>query len=328
MKCLCCGKEILETSDIEEISNKWHNKCVKKFFGVNTFPNIDINDDVILKIANDAINKGLTVTGVQKKLSLYLLNDDKPRLTLINYPIGYILKPQTEEYKMLPECEYLVMNMARITKIRTVPFALIQINKENNSFAYITKRIDRINMPNNSRGDNIYKLAMEDFCQLEGRLTEDKYGGSYERCAKVIDKYSINKGLDVSDMFLRVVFSFVVGNSDMHLKNFSLIERKYESNEYILSEAYDMLPVNLVMPQDKDELALTLNGKKKNIRKNDFIKFGKNIGLNEKSINKMINKVITLKDSYINLCKESYLTDEMKTNFIKLISSRIERLYF
>lgn len=325
MKCLCCGKELLGSSSSEEIVNKWHNSCVKKFFGVTKFPEISIDDKILFEIAKDSVNKGLTIPGVQKKLSLYLKIDENPRLTIVNYPIGYILKPQTEEYKMLPECEYLVMQMAKVTKIKTVPFALIKLNKESDELAYITRRIDRVNVIN-GKEKGIYKLAMEDFCQLENRLTEDKYRGSYERCAKVIDKYSYSSGIDIADMFLRVVFSFVIGNSDMHLKNFSLIQKEYNTSNYILSEAYDMLPVNLVLPEDTDELALTLNGKNKKITRNDFIKFGLNIGLNEKSILKMINKIISLKDKYIELCIDSYLTDNMKNDFISLINNRVDRL--
>ena len=83
-------------------------------------------------------------------------------------------------------------------------------------------------------------LAMEDFCQLENRLTSDKYKGSYERCAKVVMNYSQNAGLDVADLFLRIVFSFAIGNSDMHLKNFSLIETAEGNSVYQLSDAYDM----------------------------------------------------------------------------------------
>jgi len=324
MKCLYCGKEI-NSSSIEEIQNKWHDICIKRFFGVKKLPDIDVNEEKLFQIAIENSNKGLTVPGVQKKLSLYLINDQSPRLTAVNYPNGYILKPQTKEYELLPECEYLVMQMANATKIKTVPFALIEINKETKELAYITKRIDRINLKSNLKTNIniINKLAMEDFCQLDNKLTEDKYKGSYERCSKIIDKYSSNEGLDNADLFLRIVFSFAVGNSDMHLKNFSLIETSFDSNQYHLSDAYDMLPVNVIMPNDKEELALTLNGKNRNLRRNDFIKFGEHIGLNIKSIEKMLDKIISLKETYIKLCKESYLTEELKERFINLINNRI-----
>ena len=166
-------------------------------------------------------------------------------------------------------------------------------------------------------------LAMEDFCQLDGRLTEDKYRGSYERCAKVISRYSSNKPLALSQMFLRIVFSFAVGNSDMHLKNFSLIETAEKSNEYILSAAYDMLSTNVVIPADQEELALTINGKKQNIRRKDFIVFAETIGIADKAAEKLIKKVVNLKDRYITMCRESYIPDDMKESLENLIENRI-----
>lgn len=319
MRCLCCGKEFDERSSQIEIAMEWHYSCLKKFFGTKTIPDVDVSEQVLEQLAIESTNKGYTVPGVQKKLSLHLSEEDKerPRLTLINYPTGYILKPQTEEYRALPEAEYLVMSMARATKIKTVPFALIRIPSSNNEVAYVTKRIDRL-----KTAKKVEMLAMEDFCQLENRLTSDKYKGSYERCAKVVMNYSQRAGLDVAELFLRIVFSFVVGNSDMHLKNFSLIETKEGNGAYQLSDAYDMLPVNVIVPQDHEQLALTLNGKKQNIRLKDFFVFAETCDLNHKSAEKMIEKVIALKDTYIDMCRESYLPDDMKKNFEALICER------
>lgn len=320
MRCLCCGKEFDERSSQEEIAMEWHYACLKKFFGTKTMPDVDVSEKVLEQLAIESTNKGYTVPGVQKKLSLHLSEEDKerPRLTLVNYPTGYILKPQTEEYRALPEAEYLVMSMARVTKIKTVPFALVRIPSGNNEFAYITKRIDRV-----KKAKKVQMLAMEDFCQLEKRLTSDKYKGSYERCAKVIMNYSQSAGLDVADLFLRIIFSFAIGNSDMHLKNFSLIETAEGNSIYQLSDAYDMLPVNVIMPQDKEQLALTLNGKKQNLRRKDFLVFAATCGLNYKSAEKMIEKIVSLKNTYLAMCRESYLPDDMKDSFESLICERI-----
>lgn len=321
MKCLYCCKPILENSTPVERETLWHSSCVKKFFGTKKFPSIDINEDILEQLAIESTNKGYTVPGVQKKLSLHLTEGAEPRLTLVNYPTGYILKPQTQEYRALPEAEFLVMQMAKATKIKTVPFALIKMNSSNNEFSYITKRIDRI-----KSDKTVAMVAMEDFCQLEGRLTSDKYKGSYERCAKVIDSYSAFSGLDKSDLFLRVVFSYVVGNSDMHLKNFSLIETSVASGDYHLSDAYDMLPVNVIMPNDTEELALTLNGKKRNITRRDFLTFAENAGILREAAEKIIDRIVSLGDTYIELCKESYLPEDMKMSLEELIRSRISKL--
>lgn len=157
-------------------------------------------------------------------------------------------------------------------------------------------------------------------------MTIDKYHGSYERCAKIIRKYSTIPGLDVAELFLRIVFSFVIGNSDMHLKSLSLIEKEEGSNEYCLSEAYDILPTNIIFPSDEEEMALTLNEKKKNLRKNDFLKFADNVSMNRKSAIKIIAKVVALEDKYIDMCENSYLPCKMKDELENLIRYRIARL--
>lgn len=308
-RCLCCGKELRT-----ETAHGWHTACIKAFFGTTKFPDIDVSKDVLNQIAIDNTSKGFTVPGVQKKLSLHLSREDTPRLTLVNYPTGYILKPQTDEYAALPEMEYLVMQMAEVSGIKTVPHALLRLPSQENAFAYITKRIDRADGQ---------MLAMEDFCQLDGRLTEDKYRGSYERCGKIIKTHSMNDGLDLAQLFFRVVFSFAVGNSDMHLKNFSLIETEEGSGVYVLSAAYDMLSTNVVIPSDKEELALTINGKKQNIRRKDFLVFADTIGIPERSAEKMIEKIIKLKDKYISMCRDSYMPEQMRANLENLIEQRI-----
>ena len=137
MKCLCCGKIIKENADIQERDSGWHKKCVKSFFGTAHMPIIDITEEQLEALANDSVNKGLTIPGVQKKLSLHLSGVNDARLTMVNYPTGYILKPQTEEYNSLPEFEDLAMRLAEISGIQTVPHALVKID---GNFAYITKK--------------------------------------------------------------------------------------------------------------------------------------------------------------------------------------------
>lgn len=325
MKCLCCGREISAKAALQERETQWHFSCVRKFFGTNSLPELDISESALTRIAAESTNRGFTVPGVQKKMSLHLTTDgDKPRLTLVNYPTGYILKPQTEQYEALPEAEYLVMQLAEKTGIATVPHALIRTTGTNAATAYITKRVDRV-LPT-KKDPTLKLLAMEDFCQLEQRLTENKYQGSYERCAKVVTRYSVQPGLDLSELFLRVVFSFVVGNSDMHLKNFSLIETASGSQNYILSGAYDMLPVNAILPNDDEQLALTVNGKKHNIRRNDFLKFAEVSGISRGAATKMIRKILSMKDSYLCMCEGSCLPDHLKERIRLLIEERINVL--
>jgi len=320
MKCLYCGLPLRESIDIQEKSCGWHTKCVKKFFGTSKMPDLDLSEESILKIATENSSSGFTVPGVQKKISLHLELGKEPRLTLINYPTGFILKPQTAEYQALPEAEYLVMQMAARTGIRTVPFALIKMKDTNKRYAYITRRIDRILAGNKKSATQL--LAMEDFCQLDGRLTEDKYRGSYERCARIIKKYSTNPGLDLTELFLRIAFSYAIGNSDMHLKNFSLIETTPGSQEYELSDAYDMLPANVVLPEDTEQLALTLNGKKSNLHRNDFLAFAKATEMPEKPAERMLDMIISMQPTYLEMCRESYMPEEMRNSMEKLILER------
>ncbi len=320
IRCLCCGKEIPEITQGLDRVPAWHKPCIRRFFGVDDLPELDLTNASLTRIAMESTGKGYTIPGVQKKMSLHLSSENgKSRLTLVDYPTGFILKPQTDEYPALPEAEYLVMQMAKETGIATVPFALIQMADDPEEKAYITKRIDRRSVYNRA----VELLAMEDFCQLDQHLTENKYLGSYERCAKLIAKYSIRRGLDLSELFLRIVFSFAVGNSDMHLKNFSLIETSPGSGDYVLSPAYDLLPVNLIVPADQEQMALSLNGKKKNIHQKDFLKFAETSGIPQEAAVKMIRRVVSMKEQYLALCDQSYLPAEMKPVFSALVQSRI-----
>ncbi len=312
MNCLCCGKPLHNEND----PGQWHPSCIKKFFGTKMLPEISVDESVLEDLAARSTSKGFTVPGVQKKLSLHLFSEKgRSRLTLVDYPTGYILKPQVAEFEALPEAEQLVMCMADAVGIHTVPHALI---RENDVFSYITKRIDRV-----SEKGQMKMLAMEDFCQLGLRLTENKYKSSYERCAKIIDRYSSRKGMDKTELYLRLVFSFVIGNSDMHLKNFSLIETEEKSGRYILSPAYDLLPVNLLLPEDTEQFALAMNGKKSRIRKKDFLVFADRIGIPSGPAMRMITFLISKKELLQAMCRDSYLPAHLKDAFCDLIDERI-----
>ena len=314
MRCLCCNEEILSGDKIGT-KMQWHKKCIRKFFGMDALPELEISDEIMEKLANSAVNKGLTVPGVQKKLSVHLSRDEgTAKLTIIDYPTGYILKPQSDTYSNLPEAEFMVMKMAEAVGIKTVQCALINSGK---SYSYITKRVDR-------EKNNMF--AMEDFCQLSWRMTGDKYRSSYENCGKVIKKFSRNTGIDMAELYYRLLFCFVTGNSDMHLKNFSLIENVPGSRVFALAPAYDLLPVNLILPEDKDQMALSLNGKKRNIRKKDFLKLAQNFGLPEKSATNMINQILNSKRVIMDQIDKSYLPEGMKSDMGRLVEGRMSTL--
>lgn len=305
-RCLCCGKPLTAAS-----AGGWHKACIRRFFGTAELPDLMISPEVLEALTRESTNRGLTVPGVQKKLSLTLSHEGRSRLTLLDYPTGYILKPQAEEYRALPEMEFLVMTMAEATGIRTVPHALLTM--EDGSFAYITRRVDRMDgqMP-----------AMEDFCQLDRRLTEDKYKGSYERCAKIIREYAWAANYDLAELFLRLVFCFVTGNSDMHLKNFSLLESAEGSGQYGLSPAYDLLAVNVVSA-DTEEFALSMNGKKTHLRKKDFLLFAENAGIPGTAAQRMMRKVLSMKAKYEEMIADSYIPEDMKEALAALMRERM-----
>ena len=314
-KCLHCYKEILETEENSQM--EYHKSCSNKFFGKPTPPILEYAQDEMLLLAEKVIKSQKTVTGVQLKLSLtskkMLGNSNVEKFTLVGLWGGYILKPQTELYEQLPEIEDLTMHLAALSKIKTVNHSLIRL--KSGELAYITKRIDRIKDK---------KLHMEDMCQITERLTEHKYKGSHEQIAKAIRMYSNNPGLDVINYYELVVFCFLTGNNDMHLKNFSLLKSK--ELKYHLAPAYDLVASELVVEGDDEELALTLNGKKKKLKRKDFNIAMKSSGINDKSIENIFLKFEKALESWHSLIGDSFLNDNFKEKYYNMINKKFKQL--
>ncbi|HEX5112181.1 MAG TPA: HipA domain-containing protein, partial [Saprospiraceae bacterium] len=263
------------------------------------------------------VQSQIAVTGVQPKLSLDLepLNTEKgtKRFTIVGLWGGYILKPPSEHYQQLPEVEDLTMHLAQLAKIEVVPHSLVRLQSGN--LAYITKRIDR-----NKKS----KLHLEDMCQLTERLTEDKYRGAHEQVARAIQQYSTRPGLDVINFFEQVVFSFLTGNADMHLKNFSLINRP--GLGYILSPAYDLVATALVNPADIEELALNLNGKKRKLKRQDFTHTFRSLQLEERQGENIFLKLNRAMPIWMEFIDTSFISEKKKNEYKTLINERWERL--
>ena len=257
---------------------------------------------------------------------------------MVDAPAGYILKPQTPRFSSLPEAEDCVMRMADAAGITTVPHALLKFTSApagqtaGNTYAFITRRIDRGFDPHLPRktGNSVPKpaemYAMEDFCQLSSRQTRDKYRGSYEKCAAVIRRWSSLPGLDLAELYYRLLVCFVTGNSDMHLKNFSLREKTSGQRDFVLSAAYDLLPVNVVLPEDTEETALTLHGKKRNLQKNDFLAFAETSGINPSAARRLLSRIISLEDRFHGICDASLMPADMKESLHELMRLRFRRL--
>lgn len=309
-KCLYCYKPLLENEQ------DFHAVCTKKMFGTNQAPQIDFNLKDLEKLAKEIVVRSIAITGVQPKLSLDLEKhrNQISRLTIVGLYGNYILKPPSKEYRELPQNEDLTMHLANIVKIKVAQHCLIRLHS--GELAYITKRFDRSKKS---------KIAVEDFCQLSENLTEHKYRGSIEKVAKITNKYTTNKGLEILRLFELVLFCYLTGKADMHLKNFALLENTF--GEYELAPAFDLLSTALVIPDDKEESALTINGKKSRITKGDFDTLASSMDINEKVLFRIYNKFNSVLPTWIEFIKQSYLSKAMQDKYIQLIKAKHQSFF-
>ncbi|MBR5652735.1 MAG: HipA domain-containing protein [Prevotella sp.] len=307
-KCLYCYQEL------EEGQKDFHPKCARKFFGTKDVPLLEYRHEDLDQLAEQIIRAQTSLTGVQPKLSLNLnKHDGCSRLTIVGLWGDFIFKPQTESYPQLPENEDLTMHLAEAAKLNVVPHSLIRL--ADGKLGYITKRIDRTK--------NGEKIDMEDMCQLTLHPTEYKYKGSHEQIAKTIMQYSSTPKLDLTNYMQLLLFCFVTGNNDMHLKNFSLYR---PSEGYQLTPAYDLLNVAIANPKDKEELALPLSGRKTKLRLNDFLTAAKSMGLKENVVMRLIESLQKVLPKWQTLIHNSFLNEDMKKAYEELIVSRLSRL--
>ena len=294
----------------------YHSGCCKKLFGTAMPPKLPYAWEELNRMAEQIIRRHITVPGVQPKLSLHLERSGKRqdvRLTLVGLEGGYILKPPVAQYPEMPELEHLTMCMAQCFGISTAQCGLIPL--EDGQLAFITKRMDR---------NKTEMLHMEDMCQLTDRMTEQKYRGSLEQVGKAVIRHCDNSLFDALRFFEVTVYCFLTGNSDMHLKNYSLL---YQPNGSVsLSPAYDLLPTRLLLPQDAEETALTLNGKKKNLRRNDFMNLAESLRLTEKQVSNAFARFSSGFGPAFELLERGFCAPETKERFRELIRLNAEQL--
>ena len=304
-KCLYCYKE-LNANETD-----FHKACSKQFFGSATPPLLTLNKEQLETLAKEIIVRSIAVTGVQPKLSLQLekTRNEAPRLTLVGLYGDYILKPPSEQYPCLPENEDLTMHLAEVAGIRTAAHSLIRLSS--GELAYITRRFDR---------QNGQKIAVEDFCQLTETLTEHKYRGSVEKIGKLVRQFTTNKGYEQQRLFELVLFCYLTGNTDMHLKNYALIENPL--GQYELSPAYDLLSTLLVL-LDEEESALTINGKKNRLKRTDFDNLAKSLQINEKTVTAIYQRFAKILPTWQECIERSFLSDEMKKQYSDLIIAKL-----
>ncbi|RXP46472.1 type II toxin-antitoxin system HipA family toxin [Lutibacter sp. HS1-25] len=306
-KCLYCYKELASETD-------FHEKCSLAFFGTKEAPKLNYSFEQMTDLAKNVVERSISVPGVQPKLSMTFDEHAKDqRLTVVGALGGnYIFKPPSNDFPEMPANEHLTMRLAEHLKIKTVPSSLIRLNS--GELSYITKRIDRT--------EDGKKIHMLDMFQITEAF--DKYKSSMEKIGKALGQYSSNTLLDKLFFFEITVFSFLTGNNDMHLKNFSMIET---NSNWILAPAYDLLNVAIVNPEDKEELALTLGGKKNKLSKEDFIKLGQNLALNDKQIKGVFKRFKNSQQEIIKIVNTSFLSEKMKENYIKIVSKRAAILF-
>jgi serine/threonine-protein kinase HipA len=310
-RCLYCYQPLTN----EE--GEFHKKCSQKIFARTTAPVLTYSKEDMEALAIEIVIRSIALTGVQSKLSLAIESapgDPKmSRFTIVGLWGDYILKPPSPNYSNLPENEDLTMHLGSIFGISVADHTLIRL--ASGELAYITKRFDR---------SGTLKLALEDMCQLTETLTEDKYRSSMEKIGKCIEKYSSQPGLDKIIFFEIALFSFLTGNADMHLKNFSLLTN--QDNSIQLSPAYDMINTKLVISKDPEELALTLNAKKRKLSRRDFDRFAQNLGIHEKVIQQTYKRFSGRITEALEFISKSFLPQEEQEEYSDLLQERALRI--
>ncbi len=308
-KCLYCYGPIESEKD-------FHKKCSSEFFGTPNPPQIEYSLDQMDELAKNLVERSVAVPGVQPKLSMSLVaestNQASARLTIVGALGGnYILKPPSDRFPEMPENEHITMRMAETFGIPVVPSSMVRL--ASGERCYITKRIDRTN-----KGEKIHMLDMF-------QITEafDKYKSSMEKVGKALDTYSSNTLLDKTYFFDLALFSFLTGNNDMHLKNFSMVQNP---SGWGLAPAYDLLNVAIVFPEDKEELALTLMGKKKNLKRGHFEQLGEGLGLTPKQIKGTFRRILKNQSKAYNWVDQSFLSKNMKSAYKDVLSERYGKL--
>ena len=308
-KCLYCYQVVEKGAD-------FHEKCSLDFFGSKNPPIVPYALNQMTDLAKNVVERSVAVPGVQPKLSMSIVKDkfekNAERLTIVGALGGnYIFKPPNSDFVEMPENEHLTMRIAESFGIKVVPSSLVRL--ASGELSYITKRIDRA-----ADGTKIHMIDMF-------QITEafDKYKSSMEKVGKALQSYSENPILDKLFLFELTLFCYLTGNNDMHLKNFSMISTP---SGWILAPAYDLLNVAIVNPDDKEELALTLESKKNKLKLEDFVKFGTRLELNEKQIKGVFKRFLKNKHQAINWIGKSFLSEKMKTNYLELLETRYSKV--
>jgi serine/threonine-protein kinase HipA len=310
--CLYCYKDLPENGQPD-----FHEHCSLEFFGTKNAPILSYTLDQMADLAKNIVEHHVAIPGVQPKISLSVVKEaltdrNIGRLTVVGALGGnYIFKPPSDRYVEMPENEHLTMRIAEAFGIKAVKSSLIRL--ASGELSYITKRIDRTNA-----GDKIHMLDM-----LQITEASDKYRSSMEKIGKALGQHSANSLLDKSYYFDLSVFSFLTGNNDMHLKNFSMIN---DGEDWLLSPAYDLLNATIVNAADDEELALTLEGKKKKLKREHFERLGKGLELTGRQIEGTFRRFLENKAKALEWISNSFLSRDYQEKYINLLNERYARM--
>ena len=289
---------------------EYDKKTLRAMFGEPVLPAIALGlGDIVLEAQRQAGK--LSISGVQPKLSMQLRGGT---LVTVTHEGRYILKPATQQFPELPQNEYLCMQMGRHHGLGTADCLLMQLI--DGSLAYLVKRFDR-----RKRGRALEKLACEDMQQILGGPS--KYSGSHEQMARVVRDHCTFAPLELQRLFEMSIFNFAIGNGDAHRKNFSLLTK---DDHVALSPVYDLVSSRLVIPEEHEELALTLNGRQNRLCRQDFLAFARHLDIAPGYAAGRIEQLCGLEDTFKEMIGGSQLSSHLKERFVDILAERLERL--
>ena len=288
----------------------YDDKTLRAMFGKAMQPTIPFGLRDIALQAQKVAGK-LSISGVQPKLSVKL---QKGQLVAVERDGTFILKPQTQEFEQLPENEYLCMQMARAYGLNVADSLLLPL--ADGTPAYLVKRFDR-----RRRGSRLEKLACEDMHQILGGPS--KYEGSHEQIARAVRDHCTFALLECQRLFELAIFNFAIGNGDAHKKNFSILTK----DGYVaLSPAYDLVSSRLVIPEEAEELALTINGRRNRLSQSDFLAFAAHLEIRRDYALKKITRLCAMRGNLESMVSASQLDQDRRERFTALLSERLQRL--
>ena len=255
----------------------------------------------------------MSIQGVQVKLSA-VLKAKEGKFELVDKEGRYILKPPNRNFAEMPANEDLSMRLATAVGIDVPLHGLVRASDD--SLTYFVKRFDRVGRE---------RMPLEDFAQLSGEGRETKYDSSMEKVAAVVDRFCTFPAIERVKLLERTIFSFLTGNEDMHLKNFSLITEKGRTS---LSPGYDLVNSTIALRNPQEEMALPIRGKKSRLTRNDLFGYyaTERLQLNTVVLNDLTRRFQQAFPRWDELIANSFLSAVAKDAYVSLLAERRTRL--